>query len=530
MPDDHRKRLARSFRRAVRCQVEVLERREVLSPAGSSLLGGLAHNPAALTRHAAAISAATAGDVISVSPSAWKYATRALAGSSYTVEPLRSAAVPAVGAVVVTGADLLDPRMVAMLRAVYNSGQTVALTDATKAAAGYLRGLLGHQGSAQWTTGVARVALVAFRKVQENGAAHFSSDVLPWKAVAAAPQGSPGAGAAPGAPPPLTASWLDRVFATTPTVPTPPPGASESNLLDLACSYESSTIGTGPNEDAVQIVNTIWDARSFHNQMDFYYDLQEVDYTNGTGQAPWHNTTYSVISNPSGEVLLFQPSPESTQQTTSVTSGVSESIGASVGFNQAQGFNVSLSASTTITNSKTVSVPPLQIQDLAVLKYGIPEWRYIPSNPQPAGTTLTFYNQWIWGVPFSSYSSGQKQLELYTESYEYINGMDAAGAVYNVRVPLPFGDTFKILKPTVTGVSSPTVRPGDTFTITGTGLYPSLVTSVLIGGQPLTPAQYATVSDTAITVVAPDLQGSDLPVVIKTTKGVSNDNVVISIT
>jgi hypothetical protein len=46
-------------------------------------------------------------------------------------------------------------------------------------------------------------------------------------------------------------------------------------------------------------------------------------------------------------------------------------------------------------------------------------------------------------------------------------------------------------------------------------LYPSLVAGVLIDGEPLASIPFSTVSDTEITVVAPDTFGFFLPVVGK---------------
>src|SRR5262249_8310373 len=96
-------------------------------------------------------------------------------------------------------------------------------------------------------------------------------------------------------------------------------------------------------------------------------------------------------------------------------------------------------------------------------------------------------------------------------------------------VPFPFGATFALASPTVTGVSTPSVDPGETFTIHGSGLYPSLVEAVLIGGQALDQSNVAPISDTEIQGVAPNIPGTSLPIVVKTSQGDSNDNVVISI-
>jgi hypothetical protein len=97
-------------------------------------------------------------------------------------------------------------------------------------------------------------------------------------------------------------------------------------------------------------------------------------------------------------------------------------------------------------------------------------------------------------------------------------------------VPLPFGQTFALQPPVVSSVSPTCVTAGKTFTINGTGLYPSLVSSVLIGGTPLSSAQYRKPSDTQIRVTAPNQPALDSqPVVVQTQEGVSNSNVTIEI-
>lgn len=100
---------------------------------------------------------------------------------------------------------------------------------------------------------------------------------------------------------------------------------------------------------------------------------------------------------------------------------------------------------------------------------------------------------------------------------------------YTFNPPLPFGDTFQLQSPAVSGVSVPTVAPGGEFTITGSAFYPSLVQGVVIGGQALGPASFSVLNDGQIEVVAPDMTGEALPVIVKTSQGFSNANVTINI-
>jgi hypothetical protein len=223
----------------------------------------------------------------------------------------------------------------------------------------------------------------------------------------------------------------------------------------------------------------------------------------------------------------IQPSPQTTGQTTTITSGLSSSFGGNIGYNQMQGFNATASAGLTVSNSNTFTVPPLAVTYNGNINSGETVWDTVVLGFNGT-TTITLFNQWIWEVPFTAYSATQQNI-AFTSEAELGILTNSLTAKLNSTVPLPFGDTFALRQPVVTSVSPTSVFEGDEFTITGTGLYPSLVTGVLINGEPLDPTQFSTVSDTEITVVAPDTFGFFLPVVVQTSQGVSNDNVTIEI-
>src|SRR5262249_45073050 len=218
----------------------------------------------------------------------------------------------------------------------------------------------------------------------------------------------------------------------------------------------------------------------------------------------------------------------------SVTSSVSTTIGGSIGFNEAQGFNASVSDSTTVSNSKTTTYPPVDVFNQVKLATGVALFSYKVRHPSHAlGSALTFFKQCIWKSPVGAYAQGPPRINFLTVSALTASPKaplkPAVRVAFGAFVPTPFGDTFQLGSPTVTGVSTPTVKPGDTFTIEGSAFYPSLVQDVLIGGQSVGTANFTPVSDTKIQVVAPNTQGIALPVVVKTTQGLSNDNVTINI-
>jgi IPT/TIG domain len=149
---------------------------------------------------------------------------------------------------------------------------------------------------------------------------------------------------------------------------------------------------------------------------------------------------------------------------------------------------------------------------------------------------IDLYNNWIWQVPFSSYSGSSRQGQLvtnYNANLKATIGSALVGLEVNMdsEVPWPFGQTFQIQPPVVTGLSPGCVDSGNSFTIHGSGLYPSLVQAVLINGNAVEPQNITTVSDTQLNVIAPDIFDCHFgcPVEVQTNKGTSNTDFNIEI-
>ena len=519
---------------------------------------------------AANTATATRGTIL-IGPSTSGEALRILR-TGYTLEPLSGCGPldPRCNAnpIVVGSSDLDTPWIVDRLKASYEAGHGATLTDATAADIERLRNLLGHHGSLQHN-GNGQVDLVAFRKAQRtDGQFHFSSHVLLPRTAdetgLLTRQDKKGLKRVSGAvrrklkkkliklarlhlqqaraiADRNDIEALGRVFSATAVVPEPPPqlqsGDQQQNLLEIAESYETHAVQSDSFGDQAQVVNTVWSVRSFLNSADFYYVLQEADYVvvpgvSGDGRLKsWNN---SVDSGPGavGTITLLQPSPQSTMETTTVTSAVSKTVGVSAGWNETQGLDASVSASTTITNSKTTNIPPITITNSADFQQANLAWTYhvndLPQNPD----SITLFNQWIWQVPFSSYTlSGDPTFVFGSTSIldaDYSRrGKKHVLVQVNPVIPWPFGKTLALQQPVVTGVNPSCVNSGDQFTIQGTGMYPSMVTAVLIGGTPVDAANIRTVSDTQINVVAPDTfecHGTGCSVAVQTAEGTSNTN------
>jgi hypothetical protein len=343
---------------------------------------------------------------------------------------------------------------------------------------------------------------------------------------------------------------LSRIFSATAFVP--PRSLEDSpqqNLINLAESYQSHAIASDSYGNQVQLVNSVWAVRSFMNSADLYYVLQEADYHNvvkvvvqGFGfpylLASLNNSVESLLA---GSPTVIQTSPQTTMEATQETSGVSENIGGSAGWNETQGLNALVSGGLSISNSKTTIIPPITITNNANLVTGQTMWNYDVNDFQANPETITLFNQWIWSVPFSAYTLGQQNIQFNCQSNlkERFVPFTGQGPQIHVNlpvnlgsvVPLPFSQTFALQQPVVTGVSPSSVSPGDEFTIVGTGFYPSLVQAVIIGGTQVNAANVTTVSDTQINVIAPDTDECLLgcTVVVQTTQGTSNTNFTITI-
>ena len=466
--------------------------------------------------------------VISVGASATGEAIRSLAGA-YTLRPLQTGADSPTRSTIVGPSALKNQRILRYLKRAYDAGETVGVTMARPTATMALGRAIDATDLSLPNSGSRRAALVTFRQTPQGGRTIFSTSVLMPRSQA------------PGAPAMLrtgteaseafTRRYLVGIFSGEPTISAPPSSGAAIDLLSAADAYQTSIVSDDKRGHAIQIVNTMFSARSFTNQKDLYYVEQEVTVQGSASQPSISATSVNAMLNPFKPPLTLQPSPQSTLDTTSITSEVSTTLGGSIGFTQGEGFNATLDASVTITNSKTVTVPPVSITYTGDLPKGDTLWLYATTGSQKIRTS-SFFNQWLWQVPFANYGPGATTVTIGSNAINrfQVNGeTHGLGAYLDSIVPTPFGDLYQLGDPVVSGVSSATVKPGQTFTIEGQALYPSLIESVLIGGEPLTSSNFRSISDSEIEVVAPNMRGSALPVVVKTSQGYSNANISINI-
>ena len=322
--------------------------------------------------------------------------------------------------------------------------------------------------------------------------------------------------------------WLSRVFSATAMVPQAPADSPSNDLQTLANSYTSSAVFGPANGPNARLSNSVWDVRSFQNKSDFYYVRQTLEAFLPSPQLFLSTALENLISSFSATPGLVQTSPASTTCSESTTSSVGWNAGGSAGWSGQQGPNAVLTGGVSVSNSETVSCPNTKIVNDSNPGTGRTVWLTLMNN---AGQGIqTYVNQWIWQVPFKAYNTdftkGDASL-LFQSLFANLGGLGSL-------VPLPLGNTFTLQKPAVSSVSPTCVPGGDIFDINGTGLYPSLVTSVLIGGTALSTSNYSFASTTDgtndISVVAPHQPAlSPQSVIVQTSEGTSNADVSIEI-
>jgi hypothetical protein len=462
-------------------------------------------------------------------------------GTLYTLQPLpQSTGEPSQelpSPIILGPADLADASIIPLLKETYAAGQAIALVSATADDAQRLRTLLGHPNAAEGLAEGEIADLIFFRKAPRPGtsAPDYRAGIFghPPNAATQSPARKLGE---------YTIELVSRVFSAIAIVPQAPSDSPSNDLLKLANSYTSSRVNQDSNGNAIQMVNSVWAVRSFQNQADFYYVQQEADYQFAPYQPEytwwnWAQTVLVDVANDPKLMALIQTSPASTHCAVSTTSSLSWNIDGSAGWNQTQGVNAAATGGVSVSKSQTIHCPSVQIKNLSDFSSLQLWWQYVRDEP-PGSTLFTSHNQWIWEVKFLDYQPGQQVVALATTGGSSFQHKDcqpfqSCYTFYDQlvsAVPLPFGDTFVLQQPTVLSVNPTCALAGSTFTIYGTGMYPSLVTGVVIGGTPLTTSQYSIASDTLLQVTAPDQPSEFLqPVVVQTALGLSNSNVTIEI-
>lgn len=301
----------------------------------------------------------------------------------------------------------------------------------------------------------------------------------------------------------------------------------QSCINELALSTHTS-VKLSQDTDSLEVDNFIYSARSFGNEEDLYYvaqDLQSIVGCDIAGNFALTQIESEGASVPISSVIL--PSPDTTEETTTVTSGVSFGLGGSAGYQSGAGkFDVSASAA--FSHSTTTEVPSVQILNATDINTATPIWAFFVSvGKVVVGSDSNYSTAWIWTVSRDAYNSDAQKFDFVTTS-GLANSCNPDGFFVNLtsNVDQPF-PTKTIEEPVVISISGSPVSVGQQFQINGTGFYPSLVESVLLGGNAVPSANISTTSDSVIAVTAPNDSSqfpfnTPLAVAVRTSAGTSN--------
>lgn len=469
----------------------------------------------------------------------------------------------------VSSRDMEEPHIQRALQQAYEAGHPVSVTDATRTDGKRLAQILGIRNGHgfEMPDDTTTVPLLGFQKIRDGQRTQYHCHVM----YPSIPMNTPLQNETFSAKEPLS-DWLRKIHTRSADSLREEEKvrrsalSQEASLADMASATVFNSIVHYDNSDsAISWTNFHWSLRSFDQKKDYYLVSQELQYYLGSGDLPsgyhytdWTNLVYTTPRNVSNFDFLsvYQPSPQSSESVTTYTTSTSTTVGGTVGMDATNGPNASLSTSYTVGHSKSVTVPSTFITFTAIPGAAAFEWKYKLSDNKTfkyGNATYIVDNAWIWIVDFDYYTSypGAPRTTnpnpVEQLAYGFALKMDTIRSKHHTErmhaypwqdvgvegssyylLPQPF-DSYTLEDPTVTGISPATVSAGQSFTITGTHLYPGLISGVLIGGTPLSADNYTTVSSTSIEVIAPRQSGTDQPVVVKTEKGMSNSDVTLTI-
>ena len=449
-----------------------------------------------------------------------------------------SADTQELGHLLVGPDELNDARFVVLLKEAYAAGYTVGITESGDKDVQRLQQALGLSQGFGSTDG----SLVPFVGMQKGGNRYqtyrYTYVMLPrqdvantqvtWRNILPADY--------------KARQWLRQRFADSALPPLTDSSSCtdpQNCLIKLANSTTYNWIQQDSAGDSIEFNISIWGTRSFMNSLDYYYVEEGVQYYvhNGADALIWSNVASNNLLDPNIVPPTDQPSPGSTSCSTSTTTGVSYSFGGNAGFSTSDGFDVTpVSVGMDISNSTTTTCPSTQITYEGDPAEGTTKWDYdlTQNNVTHSNETFLITNHWIWEIGFDQYLPGQESIQFQSAGTMLYSPAIGSPTTMNLNainaIPLPF-DTFTLSEPTVTGVNPTSVEQQHSFDILGSGLYPSLVTAVQLGGVSLPTGNYSPSSDSDVTVTVPGTFDTGQQTVgVQTSQGQSNTDVTVKVT
>jgi hypothetical protein len=467
----------------------------------AAILGIGAANEAVATQSAGTIYAdpSAAGPVLQLLSQDYQIADLATLPASFAFTP-----------VVIGPAALDNPAIMALVIHAYQAGFTVAIVQATQAQTNEFEGLVtnGQVASCRPVAGSSMIAFYGLRHPLRQPAEE-SRYCLPDLVD------RPGRGKQ------REQEWLQERFAATPQ-PLPEatsltPGDS-LNLDSLSARIHCSALVRDP-QDYAQIQQDIYvtSLRSFNQSQDYILVNSYPKFFPYKGSSFFFEVQVNRpfpsdggLADLEGTRLVFTEPDTITSYVSQYTKSKSETISGGGGFSVAvpPSFDVQASYSVTAGSQTTTTIPPVTILNRANLIAANLNWQFQPANATHALYSTTTSH--LWTIPRSVYAhvypNGEPSGELL---FTFRSFMQITSAFKQVDLngqcafyaPFP---SWTVTNPQITEVDPTRVhRGGGTFLIVGSQLYPSIVSSVLLGGDPLPAPNVVPLDDSHVKVVVP---------------------------
>jgi hypothetical protein len=410
---------------------------------------------------------------------------------------------PWEGHIVVGPGALEKPRLMALVARAYRAGLAVAIVGATQEEANLFDSLIeGVQvASCRPSEGALEIALYGLQRNPRQDPPVVNRYCLPELEYL----NKRGTEAA--------RRWLRTLFAQPrPQAPETTPGdaADSVNLESLSQQIHCSDF-VFQIQGQVQQDTFFTSLRSFSQQTDYYYVTNFAQFFPSVSNYSLETLVFRPFAGPDfefdslyGTRILFSEPSTVTQAVSQYTNSRSTTVSGGVGFGS-DGFNVEASASVTVGTETTVVVPPVTIRNLSNLDTAGTLWNFRPVSAEPS-TRFDFATSFVWLVRRDLYPDGGEgagELLSLFQSAIIPDGQPRLRTNGQCLYPLPF-PTWEVDAPVIARVEPATAkRGGGSFLIHGEQMYPSIVSDVLLGGNPLPQANYVTIDDAQIRVVVP---------------------------
>lgn len=401
----------------------------------------------------------------------------------YEIVPIEDAVFP-YDHVVIGPADLDDPDVADLLRAAYRAGKTVAITDASEDEVRRFHGLVFAGQAADCVSADHRSGPIELYGLQRSDNPPRRGSYCLRNLDDRDPVGD--------------RRWLrERFGAQVPGQLTAQALTDDSNaqLTSLTTGTSCQHKDTDNSVGRVSWIVQVWPMRNFATLTDYYlvnFNPTLTPFVSNVTEYIVNGLTLTEVQDSdSADIdtnLAFIIDTDPQNQTSFVSSYENDSsttVSGSVGVD-GNDIQVSSGGSVTVGNATSTSIPPVTILNLTNTATVEPSWTFNPQSTTPSSD----YNPltaWVWLLPKAAYplgGTGSNQIGFQAQANIFASTVNSDfSSTCNVQVPFA---TWTVNAPVLSAPLVPdSAAAGDMVTVNGNYMYPSVISNVLLGGNPL---------------------------------------------